>query len=137
MGKKHIRAQVAGNMLRNVAGSALAKTTIVLALSAVFSVVEGCYYSWPLLLPLLMVAFYRRSLVFEVLLMVHIIESSLGSWHYFSRIDQFIFLGGIPMVTLDHVSVLTMDHKVCVWREGGGSVFVTLLDIVCCCIYSL
>lgn len=110
MGKKHIRAQVTGSVLRNAAGSALARTTLALVLTAVFSAVEDCV--WPLLLPLLLVLFYRRSLVFEILLMVHIIESSLGSWNYFSRIDEYIILGGIPMRSLDHVSVLSLDHRV-------------------------
>ena len=78
-------------MLKNVAGSALAKTIIVLTLTAVFSIMEGVW--WPMLAPLLFAGYYWRSLVFEVLLMVHIIESSLGSWNYFSRIDQYIYLG--------------------------------------------
>lgn len=88
------------------------QTTIVLVVSAVISVVEGCRWHWPLLAPLLVAAVYRRLLVFEVLLMIHIIETSLGSWNYFSRIDQYIFLGGIPMTSLDHLSILSLDHQV-------------------------
>ena len=52
---------------------------------------------------------YPLSLLFT---QIHIIESSLGSWNYFSRIDQYILLGGIPMTSLDHLSVLSLDHQV-------------------------
>lgn len=82
----------------------------MLVLTAVWCVVEGVV--WPLLVPTLLVGFYRRLLVFEVLLMIHIIESSLGVWRYFSRIEQHVYLGGIPMSALDHLSVLTLDLKV-------------------------
>lgn len=96
----------------------VSQTAASLALAAVLCVVEGMYthtymyMCWPLLAPALLVALYRRSLVFELLLLVHVIESSLGSWHYFSRIDQYLYLGGIPLKSLDHISVLTLDHKV-------------------------
>lgn len=97
-------------MLKNLVGCALAKTLLVLVLTVVWCVVEGVV--WPLLAPMLLLGLYRRQLVFEVLLMIHIIESSLGVWRYFSRIDQYVYLGGIPMYALDHLSVLTLDLKV-------------------------
>ena len=83
---------------------------LALAFSAVFCLVEGVRY--PLILPLLLALYYRKHLVFEILLMVHIIESSMGMWSYYSRIDKYIYLGGIPMKSLDHISKLSLDHKI-------------------------
>lgn len=111
MGKKlSLRDKVFLNSLQNVMNSILAKALLLNVFCVAFAVIMGYYFV--LILPLVIISWCWRSLIFEALLLNHVVENSLGMWDWFSKIDDYIYLGGIPMKSLDHLSTLTIEHNV-------------------------
>ena len=55
------------------------------------SVLNGAL--WYMCLPLIIVVIRFRPFVFELLVMTHLIEDSLGNYNWFSKIDEQIILG--------------------------------------------
>lgn len=65
-----------------------------------------------MVIPFLYVALFFRRLVFEVLVLQHSIENSLGLWQWYDRVDDDIYLGAVPLESMSHRSVLALDLKV-------------------------
>jgi hypothetical protein len=107
---KNLRQTVVSNVFSGVISSILAKCIFLTIFCCAFAVIKG--YLIILILPLLIFAWNWRSIVFEFFLLTHIIEESLGIWTWFSKIDRNLYLGAIPMQSMNHLSILTMDHKV-------------------------
>ena len=107
---KNLRQTVVSNVFSSVLSSILAKCILLTTFCSAFAVIKGYYIA--LILPILVLAWNWRSIVFECLLLSHIIEESLGVWTWFSKIDRNLYLGAIPMQSMNHLSILTMDHKV-------------------------
>lgn len=112
MGKgiKKLRSEVVSSLFSNLISSIVAKSIILSVFCVSFAVIEGYYLA--LVIPLLLYAWNWRSIAFEAFILFHIIETSLGTWKWYSRIDDRIYLGGIPLNSLNHLSTLTMDLKV-------------------------
>ena len=98
------------NMMGTLAGSVFAQMVLLTVLVVSFAVIEGYYIT--LIIPLIVAAWTWRSIAFEVFLLMHVIEDGLGTWQWYSKIDNRLYLGGIPMNSLNHLSHLTLDHKV-------------------------
>lgn len=109
MGKR-IRTTVISNLVSNFISSIFTKCLIFTIFCCAFAVIEGYYIV--LLLPLLLYIWNWRSIAFEVFILIHIIEESLGTWKWFTKIENNLYLGGIPLHSLNHLSILTMDLKV-------------------------
>eukprot|EP01041_Mallomonas_annulata_P006631 gene6632-13437_t len=78
--------------------------------AVVYSVVTGNIFS--LLLPLLWIAYFIKNILFELLLLENIIESNMGLRDWYNRVDDGLYLGGLPMESMDHKSVLALDLKI-------------------------
>ena len=76
-----------------------------LLLLAVFG---GIFHNIPVLcVPLLLHVFYfGRSIMFELFLLNHHIELSLGLWQWYHLVIPGIYLGALPMQPLGHESEL-------------------------------
>lgn len=109
-GHRKLRSEIVSNMFSNVISSIVAKSILFSIFCVAFAVIEGYYVV--LILPLLVYAWNWRSIAFEIFILIHIIEEGLGTWKWYSRIDDKLYLGGIPLNSLNHLSILTMDLKV-------------------------
>lgn len=112
MGKKasassQLRWRILLRSLGNFSRSPLCLAGSALLVSVLFAILKDIY--WPLVATLALGGFLFRAIVFEVFLMVHVIESSLGLWDWYTRIDEGLYLGAIPMESLQHLSNLTLD----------------------------
>jgi hypothetical protein len=109
-GNRKLRTEIVSSLLANVISSVVAKSLLLSIFCVAFAVIEGYYLV--LLVPLLVYAWNWRSMAFEIFILVHIIEEGLGTWKWYSKIDERLYLGGLPLNSLNHLSVLTMDLKV-------------------------
>jgi len=68
---------------------------------------------WLLLaFPALWMFRYHRHMIFEIFVLGHIIENSLGIWEWYSQVDDDIYLGAIPMESMAHLSIIALDLNV-------------------------
>jgi hypothetical protein len=109
-GNRKLRTEIVSSLLTNVISSIVAKSILLSIFCVAFAVIEGYYLV--LLVPLLVYVWNWRSMAFEIFILVHIIEEGLGTWKWYSKIDERLYLGGLPLNSLNHLSVLTMDLKV-------------------------
>ena len=108
---KNARATIVSDGIRTMVSSALSQFLLVLLVS--FSVIATTSWWSTLICPLIYGLLLRKYIVFETLLMVHVIESSLGMWSWFNEIEQnSVFLGALPLHSLQHMTVLTEKHKI-------------------------
>lgn len=90
--------------------SPLLQTILFILLGAIASVLNGAL--WYMCLPLIIVVIRFRPFVFELLVMTHLIEDSLGNYNWFSKIDEQIILGGIPIADKGHDKTLQQKYGV-------------------------
>jgi atypical dual specificity phosphatase len=64
----------------------------------------------PFLIPLLLVIFNIKALIFEGFLILHYIMNSMGQFDWFTKIDDHLYLGAIPLVE-PHLSSLPTSLK--------------------------
>ena len=51
---------------------------------------------------------FIRKLIFELCLLIHVAQLKFGSFDWFNKIEDKIILGALPLVSLSHLSILTM-----------------------------
>jgi hypothetical protein len=107
---KNIRKAVLSTTISNLLSSILAKTVLATILCVAFLVIEG--YALVMILPVGLIIWNWRSLIFELVVMTHIIGEGMGVWQWYTRIESNLYLGGIPMNALNHLSKLSMECKV-------------------------
>lgn len=108
-----------GSKKNNLRWTILRKGVVNLLLSPLFSsiiVVAICSLLWliigwiiPFLGAIALIVLRFKPIVFEFFIMTHVIEESLGLWPWYTKIDEGLFLGAIPMEGMNHLSVLTLD----------------------------
>lgn len=110
MGKKKIRSAVIESTFINCVHSPLIHFLILLGVG----VISFLFYNTLLvfIFPFAYVAIRFKLLLYEFFLLQHVVENSLGIWPWYTRIDDHIILGSLPLQSLRHVSQLTMDENV-------------------------
>ena len=106
----HIRNAVMLKTFYILSKSAVARIIFILIISAFTSIITTRRIL--LSLPCLWFAFSYRYIIFELLVLHHVIDSSLGKWDWYNQVDDDIYLGSIPMESMAHRSVIALDLKV-------------------------
>ena len=73
--------------------SAVARIIFILIISAFTSIITTRRIL--LSLPCLWFAFSYRYIIFELLVLHHVIDSSLGKWDWYNQVDDDMYLGSI------------------------------------------
>ena len=110
MGKKNIRSAVVESTIINCAHSPLIHLLILLGVGVLSFLLYNT--SLVFIFPIVYITLRFKLLLYEFFLLQHVIEHSLGIWPWYSRIDDHIILGSLPLQSLRHVSQLTMDENV-------------------------
>lgn len=119
MGKAAVKHSVIYNFFSGCIASSLTKTIGLFVGSFLFTrIVEDhtpqylpvSYLSY--LVPLGYAVYSLKLLVFELLLLIHIVQWSVGKWDWYTKVDENVFLGAIPMTSLGHVSELTKKLRI-------------------------
>ena len=78
---------------------------IVLALVAAYISFHREEYMW-FALPVVFITFTFRCIIFEILLMIHVIQHKMGHWVWYHRVHPGIYLGSIPMEAMGHADAI-------------------------------
>ena len=105
-----LRNTVIQKSVSGLVSSGLVRCTAVLVGCIICIILTGNLFL--LLIPIFLLSYYIKSIVFEVLVLEYIIESSLGLRDWYNYVDDDLYLGAIPMESMDHKSHLALDLKV-------------------------
>lgn len=100
-----LRATVITNAITSLLNSnamlCLISTCLLLVLVVLFK------YPWYLfLLPAIFIFVKWKELAFELFLIWHMLESEVGTYKWYTQIDQGLYLGGLPIKELGHQQLL-------------------------------
>lgn len=93
--KRKVRSEVLSSGFWAALQSALAGFIFVLVVSTAVAVVSGHFFL--ILLPVLILAVRWKRLAFEIFLTMHVIESALDTFAWYSLVDNDLYLGAIPL----------------------------------------
>jgi len=97
---------VVGNAIKSALNSNAVIFLIVIFLAAVFVVLFK--YHWGLfILPVFFVAVKWKEMRFEMFLIMHILESDVGTFKWYTQMDQGLVLGALPIKEMGHMEQLS------------------------------
>ncbi len=96
--RRSLRWSVLQSGMLNYCTSPLFLSIIALSVSGAILLITN--RAWPLGVSVAITAFFYQRVMFEFFVMIHIIESSLGTWTWFNKIDDSKYL---PHVIYTHL----------------------------------
>jgi hypothetical protein len=106
--KAQTKARVAGGALAAFSQSALMQTIIGWTVSAVLCAVQDKWHIF-LAVPAIHLVFNARRILFEILLLTHVVKEAMGRWVWWHKITPNLYLGSMPMSSKNHQRIFTQD----------------------------
>lgn len=103
---KSLRSTYAKQAIIAAIYSKLTQFIVLLVIATTFIVLKRMW--WVLSIPLVYFAVYWKQLIFEFFLVDHVIEAQLGTFQWYSVVDDNLLLGAIPLKEDQHLDEL---HK--------------------------
>ena len=115
-GNKHaakgtLRLQVINDSLKAVSNSKLILFLLIIVIESLLlfnGIISMRWY----LAPIIFVYFLWKQLVFEFFLVMHSIDAKIGRYDWYTKVDTGLFLGGIPLQSMEHGDLLTNKLKI-------------------------
>lgn len=93
--KSNVRFNIVKNTVESMLSSRLFYLILTSIISLVFAVIGG--YHTAVFIPIIFIAIYFKRLIFEVILIGDVLESSAGYFDWYSNVDDNLYLGALPL----------------------------------------
>jgi len=110
MQRGKIRNAVLFSALSTLFSSLLFRSVLILIICVVTAIFSGKFIIT--VFPVLWCILFSKYLIFEILVVSHVIETNLGIMDWYNYVDDDLYLGAIPLDSMDHKSVLALDLRV-------------------------
>jgi protein tyrosine phosphatase len=106
--QKKVNKQIRGNAAKNSLKSIMGSPSVRLFICFIFtSAAAGIREEWMwMVIPMVLLIATYKQIIFEILLLIHLVKHAGNKWTWYHKITPFIYLGGIPMESLKHGDIL-------------------------------
>lgn len=99
MPKSRVRSELFAGALKAAVKSRLCFFIVLLVISSVMAGLKNYYLA--LLVPVVFGVVFIKSLLFEMFLIDHMVEASIGYFDWYSKVDDNLYLGALPLQPQD------------------------------------